>query len=126
NGVERGDRVAYLAPNVHELLEAHFGVPGAGAVLVALNTRLATEEITYILEHSGSRVLVVHASLRHLVDDAPVERLLVCGEGGDYETFLAAAGGGEPEDRLESEDDVISISYTSGTTGRPKGVMYTH
>ena len=125
-GVERGDRVAFLAPNVHELLEAHFGVPSAGAVLVALNTRLAAEEIAYILEHSGSRILVVDASLRHLVEDVSVERLLVCGEGGDYEAFLGSAGEGEPEDRLESEDDVISISYTSGTTGRPKGVMYTH
>jgi fatty-acyl-CoA synthase len=126
NGIERGDRVAYLAPNVHELLEAHFGVPAAGGVLVAMNTRLAAEEITYILEHSGSKILVVDASLRHLVEDAPVEHLLVCGEGGDYEAFLATAGEGEPEDRLESEDDLISINYTSGTTGRPKGVMYTH
>ena len=52
--------------------------------------------------------------------------MLVCGDGGDYEEFLAAAGDGEPEDRLESEDDTISINYTSGTTGRPKGVMFTH
>jgi fatty-acyl-CoA synthase len=126
SGVARGDRVAFLAPNVHELLEAHFGVPRAGAVLVAINTRLMPEEIAYILEHSGSRILVVHESLRHLVEDVPVERVLVCGEAGDYEAFLEAAGEGEPEDRLESEDDTISINYTSGTTGRPKGVMFTH
>jgi len=125
-GVELGDRIAFLAPNIHELLEAHFGVPAAGAVLVAINTRLTPAEIAYILEHSGSRVLIVDASLRHLVEDAQVERVLVCGEGGDYEAFLATAGEGEPEDRLESEDDVISVNYTSGTTGRPKGVMYTH
>ncbi len=55
-----------------------------------------------------------------------VERLLVTGEESSYEGFLASAGDGEPEDRLESEDDTISINYTSGTTGRPKGVMYTH
>jgi fatty-acyl-CoA synthase len=55
-----------------------------------------------------------------------VEHLLVCGDGGAYEAFLASARDGEPEDRLESEDDTISINYTSGTTGRPKGVMYTH
>ncbi len=108
------------------LLDAHFGVPGAGAVLVAINTRLTGEEIAYILEHSGSRLLVVHESLAHLVEGAPVERLLVCGEGGDYEDFLASAGLGEPEPRLEDEDDAISINYTSGTTGRPKGVVYTH
>jgi fatty-acyl-CoA synthase len=126
SGIAHGDRVAFLAPNVHELLEAHFGVPRAGAVLVAINTRLMPEEIAYILEHSGSRILVVHESLRHLVEDVPAERVLVCGEAGDYEAFLEAAGDGEPDDRLESEDDTISINYTSGTTGRPKGVMFTH
>ena len=52
--------------------------------------------------------------------------MIVCGDGGEYEEFLAAAGEGEPEDRIESEDDTISINYTSGTTGRPKGVMYTY
>jgi fatty-acyl-CoA synthase len=123
-GVEHGDRVAFLAPNVHELLEAHFGVPRAGAVLVAVNTRLMPDEIAYILDHSGSRVLVVHESLRHLVEEAPVERVLVLGD--EYEEFLASAADREPEDRLEGEDDTISINYTSGTTGRPKGVMYTH
>ena len=126
SGIAHGDRVAFLAPNVHELLEAHFGVPRAGGVLVAINTRLLPEEIAYILAHSGSRILVVHESLRHLVENAEVERVLVCGEGGDYEAFLAAARDGEPEDRLVSEDDTISINYTSGTTGRPKGVIYTH
>src|SRR5439155_14155086 len=68
-GIERGDRVAFLAPNVHELLEAHFGVPAAGAVLVAINTRLMPEEVAYILDHSGARILVVHESLRPLVED---------------------------------------------------------
>jgi fatty-acyl-CoA synthase len=125
-GIRKGDRVAFLAPNVTELLEAHYGVPAAGAVLVAINTRLSADEVHYILEHSGSRMLVVDPSLAGLVEDAPVERVLVTGPGGDYEAFLDAAAGGEPEDRLESEDDTISINYTSGTTGRPKGVMYTH
>jgi acyl-CoA synthetase (AMP-forming)/AMP-acid ligase II len=91
-GIERGDRVAFLAPNVTPMLDAHFGVPRAGAILVAINTRLMPYEIAYILEHSGSRVLVLHESLAHLVEDAPVERVLVCGEGGDYEEFLASAG----------------------------------
>jgi fatty-acyl-CoA synthase len=126
SGIERGDRVAFLAFNTTELLEAHYGVPAAGAVLVAINTRLTAEEIAYILRHSGARTLVVDRALAHLVEGASVERVIVCGEGGDYEELLAAAGEGEPEDRVESEDDTISINYTSGTTGRPKGVMYTY
>src|SRR5918994_1449914 len=125
-GIEKGDRVAFLAPNVTELLEAHYGVPAAGAVLVAINTRLNAEEVHYILEHSGSRMLVVDPSLAHLAEDAPVDRVLVTGPGGEYEACLDGAPDGEPEDRVESEDDTISINYTSGTTGRPKGVMYTH
>jgi len=125
-GIEKGDRVAFLAPNVTELLEAHYGVPAAGAVLVAINTRLKADEVEYILEHSGSRIVVVDPALAELVEGAQVERVLVTGSGGDYEAFLDGAPDGEPEDRLESEDDTISINYTSGTTGRPKGVMYTH
>ena len=95
-------------------------------MLVAINTRLTADEVAYILDHSGARIVVVDPSLAHLVDGAAVERVLVLGEGGDYEEFLSSAGDGEPEDRLESEEDTISINYTSGTTGRPKGVMYTH
>ena len=124
--IRKDDRVAYLAPNTTEMLEAHYGVPAAGAVLVAINIRLTADEISYILEHSGSRILVVDPSLAHLVADADAERVLVTGEDGSYEAFLATAGHDEPEDRLASEDDTISINYTSGTTGRPKGVMYTH
>jgi acyl-CoA synthetase (AMP-forming)/AMP-acid ligase II len=122
HGIERGDRVAFLAPNGHELLEAHYGVPWAGAVLVAINTRLMPEEVAYILEHSGARLLVVDPSLEQLAP-AGIETLR-CGDS--YEQFLAGAPDGEPELRLESEDDTISVNYTSGTTGRPKGVMYTH
>jgi fatty-acyl-CoA synthase len=123
-GIEKDDRVAFLALNTTELLEAHTGLPAAGAVLVAINTRLAADEIAYILGHSGARILVVDPSLAHLAEGADVERTVVIGE--EYEAFLAAAGGGDPEDRLVTEDDTISINYTSGTTGRPKGVMYTH
>ena len=126
SGIEKDDRVAFLALNTTELLEAHYGVPAAGAVLVAINTRLTPDEIAYILEHSGARVLVVDQSLAHLVEHAPVERVLTTGDGGGYEAFLASAREGDAEDRLASEDDTISINYTSGTTGRPKGVMYTH
>ena len=124
SGIEKDDRVAFLALNTTELLEAHFGVPAAGAVLVAINTRLTADEVAYILDHSGARIVVVDPSLAELVEGAAVERVIVLGEG--YEEFLASAGDGEPEDRLASEEDTISINYTSGTTGRPKGVMYTH
>ncbi len=124
HGIEHGDRVAFLAPNGHELLEAHYGVPLAGAVLVAINTRLMPDEVGYILEHSGTRLLVVDPSLEHLVPEGAGVDILRC--GGSFEDFLAAAPDGEPESRLASEDDTISINYTSGTTGRPKGVMYTH
>ena len=68
SGVEPGDRVAYLCPNIPELLVAHFGVPLAGAVLVAINTRLSSEEIRYILEHSGAKLLVVDTELTPLLE----------------------------------------------------------
>src|SRR5206468_12998488 len=105
-GMELGNRVAYLALNSTELLEAHFGVPGAGAVLVAINTRLMPEEIEYILGHCGARILVVDPSLAHLVEGVDVERRLVIGD--EYESFLSGAGGGEPENRLETGHDTIS------------------
>ena len=123
-GIAHGDRVAFLAPNGHELLEAHYGIPWSGAVLVAINTRLMPDEIGYILEHSGSRLLVVDPTLEHLVPGGASIEILRC--GAEYEGVIADASGSEPESRLETEDDTISINYTSGTTGRPKGVMYTH
>ena len=67
-GVARGDRVAYLVPNIPAMLEGHFAVPLAGAILVAINTRLSAPEVAYILEHSGAKVLVVDTELAHLVE----------------------------------------------------------
>jgi fatty-acyl-CoA synthase len=129
-GMKKHDRVAFLAPNIPPLLEAHFGVPAAGGILVAINTRLSASEISYILQHSGARFLFVDAELEHLVEDASglmVTRILDTGAPDDpYEAFLA---GGSPElvaSWLEDEEETISINYTSGTTGKPKGVMYTH
>src|SRR3990172_2911805 len=77
SGIERGDRVPFLAFNTTELLEAHFGVPAAGAVLVAINTRLTSDQIAHILGHSGAPVLVADPSLAHLVERAPAERILL-------------------------------------------------
>src|SRR5215472_14453727 len=131
-GLSKGDRVAFLCPNIPAMLEAHYGVPEAGGVLVAVNTRLGTEEIRYILTHSGARFLFVDAELEPVVRPLDLSRLTVVrvddsGVTTDpYEAFLASGAPGPVESWLESEDETISINYTSGTTGRPKGVMYTH
>lgn len=137
-GIQPGDRVAILAPNSVALLESHFGVPLAGAILVALNTRLAPGEYEYILNDSGAHVLIVDNELSRLIApilvncpaietvitlaDTPVESMV---EGTEYERFLET---GRPEVTPVDvrENDPISINYTSGTTGRPKGAIYTH
>src|SRR4029079_3184784 len=126
-----------------EMLVAHFAVPLAGGVLVAINTRLAPPEVQYILAHSGASVLAVHAALHGSIDsvlaDLPDLRHVV--------TVVDPAGGAEPSPdvpgigyaelcargsdeplpwTVADERSTISINYTSGTTGRPKGVMYHH
>src|SRR5215212_5450198 len=133
-GIEPGDRLAVLLPNVAPMLELHYAAPGVGGVLVPLNTRLASAEYAYILEHCGAKVLVAYRplqkaldpALEELGDDAP--RVIWVEEGdedSDYEQLLDDA---DPID-LERPDDertLISINYTSGTKGRPKGVMTNH
>ncbi|MFF5986023.1 acyl--CoA ligase family protein [Prauserella flavalba] len=122
-----GRPVAVLAPNTHVLLEANFGVPWAGVPLVAINTRLAPAEVAYILEHSEASVLVHDPAFDELVAGA-LGRLTapptVVRAGEQYERLLASA-----TPRAVVPDDeraLLSINYTSGTTGRPKGVMYHH
>ena len=139
SGIGAGERVAYLCPNIPALLVAHFSVPLSGAVLVAINTRLASDEVRYILDHSGARLVVadtalhptlepVAASLRTVrevvaVDDAGTPATV----GGPSYAELLARGSDEPLPwEVADELATISINYTSGTTGRPKGVMYTH
>jgi fatty-acyl-CoA synthase len=129
-GLQKGDRVAFLCPNTPPMLEAHFAVPAAGLVLVAINTRLGKDEVSYILEHSGAKMVFVDAELEELLTDvAGVETVRIddTGEQGDpYEDYLAEGSPEPAPDVLEDEEETISINYTSGTTGRPKGVMYTH
>ncbi len=142
-GVRRGDRVAFLAPNVPALLEAHFGVALAGGTLVAVNTRLNADEVAYILNHSGARLYAVDAELAQSVGPPRtsipgVERVVTIDDrefapdaerifdGPEYEEFIDVEPDADLCFRVPEEDDVYSINYTSGTTGRPKGVMYTH
>ena len=131
-GLRKHDRVAVLCPNTPALLEAHYGVPLAGGVLVAMNTRLEREEIGFILRDSGARLLIVDAELRPLVADRDAGKLETVvvedtGEAGDPYEALLAGGSAEPAERpLAHEDEPIAINYTSGTTGRSKGAVYSH
>ncbi|MDI3297856.1 MAG: AMP-binding protein [Bacillota bacterium] len=133
-GVERGDRVALLAPNVVEAFECYTAVPLTGAALVPLNVRLAPAELGYILDHAGARLLIAHAPLLPALEPVlrarPGLRLLtVGGRVAGLPSLEEAAAAAEPlpfDAERVGERDLLSINYTSGTTGRPKGVRQTH
>ena len=141
-GVEPGDRVAFLTPNVPAMLAAHFAVLRVRGVLVAINTRLNAEEVGYILNHSGAKVVFADPELAPRIVEAPggldaqpklvnvldpaagfTDSVL---DGPTYDEFVDGAEVLPVEMELDDEDRTTSINYTSGTTGRPKGVMYTH
>ncbi len=127
--IAAGARVAVLAPNTHMLLEAHYGVPLAGAVLVALNQRLTASDLAYVIRHSDAQVLIYDSEFETVARDIAREagaglKLIRAGGADEYEAWLAAASPhAEP---VADERGVLSINYTSGTTGKPKGVMYHH
>ncbi len=138
-GVSKGDRVAYIAPNTHALLESFYAIPQIGAVLVPINYRLIADDFAYIIEHSGATVVCVHSDYLEVVErilhQLPGVKHFVALEGLtdplretgwlDYEKVLEKAPETFTSPSID-EDDLLTINYTSGTTSRPKGVMITH
>ena len=131
-GLAPGDRVAFLCPNIPALLEAHFAVPAAGGILVAINTRLNAAEIGAILADSRPRFLFIDAELTAGLaaldtTDMQVVRVDDSGDADDpYEQLLAQGSPAALNLPLLDEEETIAINYTSGTTGGSKGVMFTY
>jgi fatty-acyl-CoA synthase len=133
-GVKQGDRVAYIAPNTHAMLESFYAIPQIGAICVPINYRLTPKDFVYLINHSGARVVCVHSEYLDAVESIRSELSGVTAfvaledvrDGWlDYETLLHDAGSDFIPANV-AESDLISINYTSGTTSRPKGVMITH
>jgi fatty-acyl-CoA synthase len=133
-GVKQGDRVAYIAPNTHAMLESFYAIPQIGAICVPITYRLTPNDFVYLINHSGARVVCVHSDYLDAVESIRSElsgvqafvALEEAREGWlDYETLLHDARSDFIPANV-TESDLISINYTSGTTSRPKGVMITH
>jgi fatty-acyl-CoA synthase len=135
-GLEKGDRVATLAWNTHQHLEAYFGIPSADLVLHTINPRLNHDDLAYIIDHAEDRVLLIDETLVEILDDlddVALERVLVFSAAGStpeglesYEDLLQSADEDDFEYPDLDENDAAALCYTSGTTGRPKGALYSH
>jgi fatty-acyl-CoA synthase len=122
-GIAQGERVAMVSQNSARLLTALFGVSGSGRVLVPVNFRLVAEEIRYIVQHSGARLLLIDPELADALSDVECERTMIIGAETDA---VLMKFGVEPVFWEADEDATATINYTSGTTARPKGVQLTH
>jgi fatty-acyl-CoA synthase len=133
-GVSQGDRVGTISPNTHQHLEQFYSIPQLGAVLVPMNYRLTPDDFVYMANHSGCKVLCVHADYLEAVnrvrDRLESVKHFVALEGGgpgwrEYQGLLDDSDGNFERPAIE-ETDLLTINYTSGTTANPKGVMITH
>lgn len=134
SGVNVGDVVSIMAPNVPALIEAHFAIPMAGAVLNAINTKLDKAAVLTILKHAGAQVLFIDAEYQAIIEaveaDSELDVTIIVIQAGvgatGYEAFVATGNPDADLPEVEDEDAPISLNYTSGTTGNPKGVVYSH
>ena len=125
-GVDHGERVALVSPNAAKFLISYFGVSAYGRVLVPVNYRLNAEEISYIVQHSGSSVLLVDPESAEALRDVGAKHKIILDGSADAGLFGPAPDGAQPAAWAADEDATASINYTSGTTARPKGVELTH
>ena len=122
-GIGQGERVAVVSHNSARLLTSFYGVSGSGRILVPVNFRLVAEEIQYIVNHSGARLLLIDPELEESLAPVQAERKMIIGTDADHELLRFDL---EPQSWTPNEDATATINYTSGTTARPKGVQLTH